>query len=744
MVRAAADGSAWCRIGFVGTGGVAARHARILAEFEDVVLAAATDADPDRAVAFCRDHGGRPVPDIEALLRHDLDAVYVCVPPFAHGAPEEQLAAAGVALFVEKPPARDEATAERIGARLAAAGTLARVGHHWRLGRPVRWARELLGGRTARLVHGRWLDRVPPVPWWVHPERSGGQVVEQAVHVLDLARVLVGEVTEVHAQPAGSPPGPDGGPVVDAATAAVLRFAGGAVGTLGTTCALGWKDRAGLEIVTDDLVLEVGEYGMEVRDADGTHRHGADPGVARQAADRVFVDAVRGIAPPGEPDLPDYAEALRSHRLACALARSAASRQPEPVRRASRPSRAKEREERAHERIIDTASGIDAVSARSAGRARRGSAMSEPVPTCTDRALVIDGPGSAVVRALPRDPGPVTVETVYSGLSAGTELSFYTGTHPALSARFDHELGLFRRDRPTTGYPVTRLGYMEVGRVSAGVAPGAAPGSLVAMTYGHRAGYAADPLHDRFVALPPDLDPLLGIYVAHMGPICANGLLHAAAEECGTDVRALGDGVRGRRVAVVGGGVVGLLSGLFARRHGADEVVVLDPDPARRATAEELGLEGVDPEAGDPAVQLKTQWRRGPGDRGADVVLQCRGRTAALACALRLCRPQGTVVDLAFYSDGGAALRLGEEFHHNGLVLRCAQIGRVPRGTAHRWDRERLSAETVDLLRADGSAVRNHLVTDVLPLAEGPALLADLAARRRHVGQAVLTFDDAR
>ncbi|NMH99788.1 zinc-binding alcohol dehydrogenase [Pseudonocardia sp. K10HN5] len=365
-------------------------------------------------------------------------------------------------------------------------------------------------------------------------------------------------------------------------------------------------------------------------------------------------------------------------------------------------------------------------------------------PAVTDRALVVDGPGRATVREVPRAPGPVTVQTLVSGLSAGTELAFYTGTHPALHTRFDPELGLFRRDAPATGYPVTRLGYMEVGRVGAGAVPGLPPGTPVAMTYGHRAGYAADPLRDRIVALPAELDPLLGIYVAHMGPICANGLLHAAAEECGTDVRSLGDGVRGRRVAVVGGGVVGLLSGLFARRHGAAEVVVLDPTPARRAAAEGLGLEGLDPDATDPAVLLKTRWRHGPGDRGADVVLQCRGRVAALACALRLCRPQGTVVDLAFYTSGGpedaATLRLGEEFHHNGLGVRCAQIGRVPRGTAQHWGRERLCAETLDLLEAEGAAVLEHLVTDVVPLAEGPSLLADLAARRRHVIQAVFTF----
>jgi hypothetical protein len=107
--------------------------------------------------------------------------------------------------------------------------------------------------------------------------------------------------------------------------------------------------------------------------------------------------------------------------------------------------------------------------------------------------------------------------------------------------------------------------------------------------------------------------------------------------------------------------------------------------------------------------------------------------------ALRCLRPQATVVDLAFYAAGAGAVRLGEEFHHNGLAVRCAQIGRVPRGQAHLWDRARLSAETVDLLTAAGAGLRRHLVTDVLPLDEAPALLADLAGRRRPVLQVVFS-----
>ncbi len=357
-----------------------------------------------------------------------------------------------------------------------------------------------------------------------------------------------------------------------------------------------------------------------------------------------------------------------------------------------------------------------------------------------DRAVIVAEPGRLEVAELevaPLAAGEFRVRTLFSGVSAGTELSYVKGTNPALHHGFDPVLGLFGGP-VERAYPVTRLGYMEVARVEQSRTPAVAEGTVVAMTYGHRTGYTADPLRDRVVPLPADLDPLLGIYVAHMGPICANGLLHAAAELHGPAVRGLGDGVAGRRVAVTGAGVVGLLTALFARAHGAASVVVLDPTPQRRAVAAALGLETLDSSAGDPAVTLKTAWRHTADDRGADVVFQCRGQASALHLALRLLRPQGTVVDLAFYQGGAAEVRLGEEFHHNGLGLRCAQIGRVPRGLAPTWDRERLSAATIDLLRADGDLIRKHLVSAVVPFVEAPRFLDDLAARRRHELQAVL------
>ncbi|WP_433511713.1 zinc-dependent alcohol dehydrogenase [Nonomuraea sp. CA-143628] len=354
--------------------------------------------------------------------------------------------------------------------------------------------------------------------------------------------------------------------------------------------------------------------------------------------------------------------------------------------------------------------------------------------------LSIEAPGE--VRLVGEKLGAVSeggfrVVTTHSGISAGTELTYVKGNNPYLAATWDPALGLFAEGTPSIGYPVRGIGYMQVGRVVETRTRAVREGALVAMAYGHRTGYVADPMNDRFVELPGDLDPMLGVFVAHMGPICANGLLHAATDLHGPGVAELGDGVRGRRVAVVGAGVVGLLTTSFALAYGAAEVVVVDETPARLDIAEALGAETLAFDE-DPAIELKRRWRHAAGDRGADVVFQCRGRPRALALALKLLRPQGTVIDLAFYTDGADEVRLGEEFHHNGLSLRCAQIGRVPRGLAHAWDRERLSYETIALLRRRGDLLREHLITDVVGFADAPQLLADLAARRRHTVQAVL------
>ena len=342
----------------------------------------------------------------------------------------------------------------------------------------------------------------------------------------------------------------------------------------------------------------------------------------------------------------------------------------------------------------------------------------------------------------PLEDGDVLVRTLYSGLSAGTELSYVKGTDPAFSSWVDPDLGVFVPGQGSRSYPVVSMGYMEVGEVVASRRDDLEVGTVVAAAYGHRSCHVLSATA-HIAPLPPDLDPVLGIYLAQMGPIAANGLLHAAAEFRPHPDPALGDGVRDRNVLVTGAGVVGLLTALLARRHDARAVVVADPDPQRLAAAESLGLEVVDTSHTEVWRWCKGAWAHGHGDRGADVVFQCRARDIVLHDALRALRPQGVVIDLAFYQGGAGHLRLGEEFHHNGLSIRCAQIGRLPRGLADTWNRSRLSAETAALLAEDGTAIREHVVTDVVPVRDAPALIMDLVRRERQALQVVLNFRSA-
>src|SRR5215211_6574408 len=285
------------RIGMVGAGAVAARHVRTLQAMDGVEVAGVADPALDRARELASDAGGAAYPNhMELLAAEPLDAVYICVPPFAHGAPELAAIEAGLPFFVEKPVAIDQETAAGIAAALA--------------------------DRPARLVQCAWLDKVPPPPWWLRRDGSGGQVIEQTTHVLDTARGLAGEVTEVHAFGAREPAAE-----IHDVSVANLRFASGAVGTVVSSCLLPRLHRAGVQVVADGLSLELSETELVV-EADGRRDAWTADADARPRPDRDFISAVRG----GENRVRvPWPEAYRTHLLACTITRSADEGRPLPV-----------------------------------------------------------------------------------------------------------------------------------------------------------------------------------------------------------------------------------------------------------------------------------------------------------------------------------------------------------------------------------------------------------------------------
>jgi predicted dehydrogenase len=368
------------RIGMVGAGAVAARHLRTLQAMEGVEVAAVADPALERAKELAGEAGAAAYPNhMELLEAERLDAVYICVPPFAHGAPELAVIDAGLPMFVEKPVAIDQETAAAIAARLAERPLVTCTGYHWRWLDIFDRAAGLLADRPARLVQISWLDKVPPPPWWLRRDGSGGQTIEQTTHVLDTARGLTGDVVEVHAfaaravaspaprhedpRTAANPAlprsvGPRTGRVADGGTGgsglstgpgeaalpasdihdvsvASLRFASGAVGTVASTCLLPRLHRAGVHVVADGLSLELSETELVV-EVDGRHDAWTADADARPRPDRDFVAAVRG----GEDRIRvPWPEAYRTHLLACAITRSADQGRPLRVEGSGEPRR---------------------------------------------------------------------------------------------------------------------------------------------------------------------------------------------------------------------------------------------------------------------------------------------------------------------------------------------------------------------------------------------------------------------
>ena len=310
------------RLGFVGAGSIARRHLESVTGFEDVVVSAIADVDLAAAMGAAARFGGTPYSNVEEMLdREQLDAMYICVPPFAHGQAEEAALSRSLPFFVEKPIGVDLGVAERIAAQVAQKGLITAVGYHWRYLDTMERARELVAEKPARLAVGYWLDSTPPPAWWPKQSLSGGQLIEQTTHIFDVIRFLMGEVTTVSAIGGRTPR--EAFPDCDIAesSVAMLQLASGAVATVASTCLLGWRHRAGLHLFSDGMALELSEFDLMVDVGQGRPIQLAT-GDPVQREDRDFIDAVAGR--PNRIRSP-YSEALLTHRLAVAAARAATS-----------------------------------------------------------------------------------------------------------------------------------------------------------------------------------------------------------------------------------------------------------------------------------------------------------------------------------------------------------------------------------------------------------------------------------
>ncbi|HEV8654177.1 MAG TPA: zinc-binding alcohol dehydrogenase [Candidatus Limnocylindria bacterium] len=268
----------------------------------------------------------------------------------------------------------------------------------------------------------------------------------------------------------------------------------------------------------------------------------------------------------------------------------------------------------------------------------------------------------ATIRVPGQDEVLISAKT--SLISAGTEMLVYRGEATPGDLLPPNAGGTF-------GFPV-KYGYQVVGRVeSAGTRSRLRPRDRV---------FARHPHQERFVTKAGDtwVTPLPDS-VSDDEAAFLNLARVALTANLDVPVRI------GETALVFGQGVVGVCCALVARRS-AHRVIVVDPIALRRDFAIRHGADAA--VAPDEAVAAVRELTHG---RGADVTFEASGSAAALACAVELTTPCGTVVILSYY--GTKLVPLPEAFSRNAPRLVSSLAG-----AQRRWDQLRRTEATLDLL----------------------------------------------
>ena len=310
------------KVGFIGCGGNAKGHMRSVATLENAKIVATCDVVQPLADSAAESFDCKPYTDMEAMMDTEKpDAVYISIPVHVHGAPERAAIERGIPFLVEKPVARDMETAKQVEAAVEKASLITAVGYQLRYYGAADAAKAILDGKTISLAIARYISgtgRGDPGKWTRHMAKSGGQVLEQATHTVDMMRYLVGEVKEVFCKSASvmldEIDCPD-------TTLVTFAFENGALGSLACSWAYDprdWTNANLLDVCYDQCLLQFGGGKLTVREENEARQ--IEPG-PNQSIDAVFVSAVQ--AGDGSAIRSPYSDGLKSMAVSLAALESA-------------------------------------------------------------------------------------------------------------------------------------------------------------------------------------------------------------------------------------------------------------------------------------------------------------------------------------------------------------------------------------------------------------------------------------
>ena len=183
------------RTALLGCGNFAHQHAQSLQILgDDIEMVAFCNRTAERAEAFSKKYTGGRAPVFadhrEMFARVPLDAVVISLPPYAHTDEVTFAAERGIHVFIEKPIALISDHAWRMVEAAEKAGITTQVGFMFRFGEAIERLKVLIDSGeagTVGLMSARYFCNSPHAPWWRHREQSGGQLVEQAIHISRIA-----------------------------------------------------------------------------------------------------------------------------------------------------------------------------------------------------------------------------------------------------------------------------------------------------------------------------------------------------------------------------------------------------------------------------------------------------------------------------------------------------------------------------------------------------------------------------
>ncbi|WP_342041607.1 Gfo/Idh/MocA family protein [Bacillus sp. OTU2372] len=315
------------KVGFVGTGWFTKTHANILGEMNGVDVTAFCGTSLEKAEKEARNWSNATgYTNVEEMLdKQKLDAVYICVPPHSHGPIEYALIERNIPFFVEKPLAMNEVPDE-IAKKIAEKGLITSVGYHWRYKALTNRAVSLLNESQVGMALGYWMGNMPMVPWWRDVHKSGGQFVEQTTHIVDLLRYLCGEIIEVYAAFNNQiMQGKVEGTTVSDVGSVTMKLENGIIATISNTCILHNSSKVGLDIYTDNGVIELSNDLLRVVKGNKVEEYKEETNPYLEE-NRIFLQAVQT----GDPSniLSTYQDAIKTHRVTVAANQSAIEGQP--------------------------------------------------------------------------------------------------------------------------------------------------------------------------------------------------------------------------------------------------------------------------------------------------------------------------------------------------------------------------------------------------------------------------------